>query len=84
MVSELQDENLVGAQAPDGAWIQCLSLLAIAQVCLRVGHKKSWVWQEVRAGRFPPPIHCGKSARWVSSEIDAWIRERIAESRKAG
>lgn len=85
MVAEFHDA-LDRKHEADAARNQCpvLTLLAITLVCGRVGHKKSWIWQEVKAGRFPKPIHCGRSARWISAEIDAWIRARISESRVGG
>ena len=33
-------------------------------------------------GRFPRPVSLGSRAvSWLESEVDEWIRERIAESR---
>jgi predicted DNA-binding transcriptional regulator AlpA len=59
-----------------------LRFLTIKEVCDRVGHKKSWVWQHARDGTFVAPIHCGKSARWLSTDIDAWQLEQIARCAK--
>jgi len=37
-----------------------------------------------RQGRFPQHFYCGpQSIAWLESEIDAWLDERIAESRAA-
>ncbi len=34
-------------------------------------------------GSFPEPISLGaRSVGWIGSEVDAWIAQRIAESRK--
>lgn len=66
----------------DEARNQALAFLRINQICDLVGHRKSWVWAAVRAGTFPPPIHIGTSARWVSIDVEAWQREQIERSRK--
>ena len=74
------DEKRRGlTEAPNGT----LVFLGIRQVCDRVGHKKSWVWQHSRDGTFPSPIRVGiKSARWVSTSIDAWMRDQVERSGK--
>ena len=36
----------------------------------------------IQDGQFPKPIKFGSSSRWFRSEVDAWLQERIAESRK--
>ena len=66
----------------DAAQDQPLVFLTIKQVCERVGFRKSWVWARVRQSAFPQPVHIGIGARWVSGEIDEWIRKRVDESRK--
>lgn len=72
----------LGRSEADEVQNQALAFLTIRQVCERVGHRKSWVWAAVKSG-FPAPIHIGTSARWISSEIDAWQRAQIERSRKA-
>jgi predicted DNA-binding transcriptional regulator AlpA len=48
-------------------------------VCGRTGLRPSTIYGMVREGKFPPPVKLGRSSRWVSSEIDAFIAARIAE-----
>ena len=44
-----------------------------------VGLSESEVWQRVSEGRLPRPMQLGpKYTRWALSEIDAWMRERVA------
>ena len=75
----LEEKKRGLSKAPNGPLI----FLGIKQVCDRVGHKKSWVWQHSRDGTFPPPIRVGiKSARWVSTSIDAWMTQQIERSGK--
>jgi prophage regulatory protein len=34
----------------------------------------------VVAGKFPPPLKIGENRNaWIEAEIDAWIKERVAE-----
>ena len=54
-------------------------------VLLRVGVGRSTLWRMMRQGEFPKPVKIGvKSIAWPSSEVDAWIKARIADSRKEG
>ena len=43
----------------------------------------SWHWDQVKKGLFPPPIHIGRSARWLRSEILDWQRQQIERNREA-
>ncbi|EMZ9060424.1 AlpA family phage regulatory protein, partial [Escherichia coli] len=31
---------------------------------------------------FPKPIKLGRSSRWLKSEVENWLQERIDQSRK--
>lgn len=53
------------------------------EVLSRVGIRRSKVYSLIREGRFPKPISLGsKAVGFLSEEVDTWIRERVAESRK--
>lgn len=57
-----------------------------AEVTARTGLPRSTIYAALKAGTFPAPIHLGVGAKavgWLESEIDAWIAEQIANSRKA-
>lgn len=56
----------------------------LPEVLARVGIRRSKVYSLIRENRFPQPIALGssKAKGFVSEEVDSWIRERIAESRK--
>lgn len=82
MVGESQ-EALERKHGAGAARNQPLVFLTVRQVCERVGFRKSWVWARVKQSAFPQPVHIGTGARWLSSEIDAWIRARIDEAREA-
>lgn len=54
-----------------------LVFLKLRQVCSRIGYGKSWLWASVKHGRFPSPIRVGGSVRWVSEDVEQWMREQI-------
>lgn len=61
-----------------------LRILRRRQVESRVGLSRSTIYEGVSAGTFPKPINLGpKSVGWIESEIDDWLRERIAASRNS-
>lgn len=35
----------------------------------------------IKNGQFPKPVKLGRSSRWRKSEVEAWMQERVAESR---
>ena len=46
------------------------------------GLKRSTMYSYIQQGRFPRPIPLGaRAVAWLSSEIDAWIDERIRAAR---
>jgi prophage regulatory protein len=50
----------------------------------RTGLSRSSIYAGIKAGTFPKPIQLGRqSVGWLESEIDAWLRQRIAASRNA-
>ena len=62
-------------------------LLRMSQVSDKVGLRKTAIYELIRNGDppFPAPIKLGtNTARWVESEVDAWIEARIAQHREAG
>ena len=60
-----------------------LTILRRKQVEARTGLSRSTIYARLReGGDFPKPIQLGaQSVGWLESEIDAWLRERIAASR---
>ena len=54
-------------------------LLNIAQVADRIGFRQTFIWEQLRRGRFPAPrvpYSGAKSKRWLEADIDEWIRSR--------
>lgn len=56
------------------------SLKRLPAVLVATGLARSTVYREIRAGRFPAPVHVGpRLSAWLAAEVDAWIAERVAE-----
>lgn len=45
------------------------------------GLTDKWFYKLIQDGQFPKPIKLGRSSRWLQSEVEAWLQQRIAESR---
>ena len=45
------------------------------------GLSDKWFYKLISLGEFPKPIKLGRSSRWLQSEVEAWVKKRIAESR---
>ncbi|HBL0732675.1 TPA: AlpA family transcriptional regulator [Kluyvera ascorbata] len=45
------------------------------------GLTNKWFYKLIQEGQFPKPIKLGRSSRWLRSEVEAWLQQRIAESR---
>lgn len=59
------------------------SLIRFSEVQRRTGYSKAWIYRLMSHGKFPKSVKIGTRAiAFVESEIDQWINERIAESRK--
>ena len=59
-------------------------LLRREEVESRVGLKRSSIYREMRAGRFPLPIKVGpRAVRWPAREIEAWLASRPRASGEA-
>ncbi|EEW7307391.1 helix-turn-helix transcriptional regulator [Escherichia coli] len=41
-----------------------------------------WIYKLIKDGVFPRPIKLGRSSRWLKSEVENWLQERINQSRK--
>ncbi|WP_199063874.1 AlpA family transcriptional regulator [Serratia sp. ASV30] len=45
------------------------------------GLSDKWFYKLIQDGLFPKPIKLGRSSRWLRSEIEVWVQERIDISR---
>lgn len=45
------------------------------------GCSDKWFYKLIQEGLFPKPIKLGRSSRWLKSEVENWVEERIEDSR---
>lgn len=45
------------------------------------GLTDKWFYKLIQDGEFPKPIKLGRSSRWLKSEVENWLQQRISESR---
>lgn len=46
------------------------------------GLTDKWFYKLIKDGTFPKPIKLGRSSRWLKSEVEKWLQDRIEQSRK--
>ncbi|QGN36325.1 helix-turn-helix transcriptional regulator [Klebsiella oxytoca] len=46
------------------------------------GLTDKWFYKLISEGKFPEPIKLGRSSRWLQSEVEKWVQERINASRQ--
>jgi predicted DNA-binding transcriptional regulator AlpA len=46
------------------------------------GLTDKWFYKLIKDGEFPKPIKLGRSSRWLQSEVENWLRERVKASRR--
>lgn len=63
--------SLTGDQFVDMAFITGLT-----------GLTDKWFYRLIKDGLFPKPVKLGRSSRWLKSEVEARLQERINQSRK--
>lgn len=63
------------ANTPD---FENLRILRLPEVEKTVGKKRSTIYRDIAAGKFPAPYNLGssRSVGWLSTEISAWILSR--------
>jgi prophage regulatory protein len=59
------------------------TILRLPAVKTRTGLSRSTIYLRVSQGTFPKPVSLGgRAVGWVEDEIQSWLAERIAASRK--
>ena len=59
-------------------------LIRLREVLAKTGLSRSAIYAAIQAGTFPtsiPILPGGRATAWVESEVDTWLRERIAAAR---
>jgi prophage regulatory protein len=60
------------------------TILILPAVKTRTGLSRSTIYLRVSQGTFPRPVSLGgRAVGWVEEEIQSWLAEKIAASRKA-
>lgn len=54
----------------------------MAYITSLTGLTDKWFYKLIKDDTFPKPIKMGRSSRWLKSEVEAWLQERINQSRK--
>lgn len=68
----MQPNNVIESAKP--------RLMRRPEVLSRAGLSSSTLYELTAAGDFPAPITIGRKAvAWLESEVDDWIKERIAQ-----
>ncbi|NLS53549.1 AlpA family transcriptional regulator [Hafnia alvei] len=57
-------------------------MVDMAFITTFTGLSDKWFYKLIQEGLFPKPIKMGRSSRWMQSEIEEWVKKRIAESRR--
>lgn len=59
------------------------NLIRLPEVQRRTGFSRPWIYQLLKQNRFPKRVKTGtRSIAFIESEIDEWVNQRIAESRR--
>ena len=60
-----------------------LRFIRLPEVRRRTGLSRSTIYRRMGEGRFPRPCHLGERIiAWVEADIDRWLAETIAASRR--
>lgn len=58
---------------------QLVTMTFITQL---TGLTDKWFYKLIKEGEFPKPIKLGRSSRWLQSEVESWLQQRIQQSRQ--
>ena len=76
------DASGTAAPLPSASVAQCEKLLRLRDVLTIVGMSRAHVYNLIKQGLFPRPIALGSNcARWVQSEVQAWVDASIVAAR---
>jgi prophage regulatory protein len=60
------------------------TIMRLPQVKTRTGLSRSTIYLRIAQGTFPKPVNLGgRAVGWIEEEVQSWLAERIAASRKA-
>lgn len=59
------------------------TILRLPAVKARTGLSRSTIYLRISEGKFPSPVSLGgRAVGWVETEVDEWLNNQIAQSRK--
>ena len=53
--------------------------IELSEVLFLTSLGRTLVYQLMKENRFPPAVKIGKASRWVLSEVQGWLKERMLE-----
>ena len=63
---------------------EAVRILRVRQVGERTGLSRSTIYELVTEGLMPPPVRVShRTVGWVESEVEEFLKQRIAQSRKS-
>lgn len=57
-------------------------MVDMAFITTFTGLSDKWFYKLISEGLFPKPIKLGRSSRWMQSEVENWVQQRINQSRQ--
>ena len=57
-------------------------LIDMTFITTYTGMTDKWFYKLIQDGEFPKPIKLGRSSRWYKSEVETWMLQHIADSRR--
>jgi prophage regulatory protein len=59
-------------------------IIRLPRLLETVGMKRTWVYDEIKRGKFPAPVKLGaRAVGWRRSEVHAWLESREAMGGKS-
>ncbi|WP_416194647.1 helix-turn-helix transcriptional regulator [Pseudomonas sp. 5C2] len=52
-------------------------LYSVGDLVLELRISRSWIYQMVKDGVFPPPKKIGRLSRWKSEDVERFLREVV-------
>lgn len=62
-----------------------MKMLRLKQVMEKTGLGRTSIYELGKTGKFPEKVKLGaRAVSWVEDEVNKWLEERVAASRKTG
>lgn len=52
-------------------------LVDMAFITAFCGVSDKWIYRQIQLGHLPGPIKLGRSSRWLKSDIEGWLQNRV-------